>query len=129
MTVQADVRDRAALDAAAARAAEEWGRLDVAVAAAAVIAGGRPLWQDDSLPALWAVDVLGVWHTAAACVPRMLAATADLYGVATDDLAQSQLLRDLLAPEELAEVIAMCCSDAGWTLNGALVTADGGFGG
>lgn len=195
ITVRADVRDRPALEAAVARAVEEWGRLDVAVAGAAVIAGGRPLWQDDSLPALWEVDVLGVWHTAAVCVPRMLEgpdpsrcrfvaiasaaghrglfhlaaygaakhgvvglvrglaadlvgtgvtaaavapgatrtrmleATADLYDVAPDDLARSQLVRDLLAPEELADVVAMCCSDAGRALNGALVTADGGFGG
>ncbi len=193
LTVQADVRDRAALEAAAGRAVETWGRLDVAVAAAAVIDGGRPLWEDESLPALWEVDVLGVWHTAAVSVPRMLAgpdpsrcrfvaiasaaghrglfrlaaysaakhavvglvrglaadlvgtgvtaaavapggtrtamlaATADLYGVGTDDLAHGQLLRDLLDPEELAEVVALCCSDAGRALNGALVTADGGF--
>lgn len=194
ITIRADIRDRAALEAAVRQAMAQWGRLDVAVAAAAVIDGGRPLWEDDSLPALWEVDVLGVWHTAAVCVPRMLAgpdpsrcrfvalasaaghrglfrlaaytavkhavvglvrglaadlvgtgvtaaavapggtrttmlaATADLYGVTPRDLAQGQLLRDLLDPEELAEVVALCCTDAGRALNGAVVTADGGFG-
>ncbi|MBS2939411.1 SDR family mycofactocin-dependent oxidoreductase [Nocardioides sp. J2M5] len=71
--VVADVRDADAVDAAAALAVERWGRLDVAVAAAALVAGGRPLWEDDSLPLLWAVDVAGTWHTASAAVPRMLA--------------------------------------------------------
>jgi SDR family mycofactocin-dependent oxidoreductase len=69
----ADVRDRAALDAAVADAVARWGRLDVVVAAAAVIAGGRPQWEDDALPVLWEVDVQGVWHTVAAAVPRLLA--------------------------------------------------------
>lgn len=194
LTVAADVRDRRALDAAVDRARAEWGRLDVAVAAAAVVAGGRPLWEDDSLPDLLDVDVLGVWSTAAATVPAMLTgpdpsrcrfvaiasaaghrglfhlaaycaakhavvglvrglaadlvgtgvtaaavapggtrtamldATADLYDVPPDALAGSQLLRDLLDPAEVAEVVALCCSDAGRSLNGAVVTADGGFG-
>ena len=72
--VVADVRDPAALQQAVARAVERWGRLDVAVAAAAVMAGGRPLWETDpaELDLLWDVDVKGVWHTAAAAVPAML---------------------------------------------------------
>jgi len=71
----ADVRDRAALEAAAERALTTWGRLDAAVAAAAVIAGGRSLWEtaEKDLDLLWEVDVKGVWNTAAACVPPMLA--------------------------------------------------------
>ncbi|EFC83041.1 mycofactocin-coupled SDR family oxidoreductase [Parafrankia sp. EUN1f] len=74
-TVLADVRDRAALDAAAATAVERFGRLDAAVAAAAVMVGGQPLWETPAthVQTLWDVDVLGVWNTAAACVPHMLA--------------------------------------------------------
>lgn len=72
ITLRADVRDPAALRHAVACAVEEWGRLDVAVAAAAVIGGGVPLWQDTSLAAQWEVDVVGVWNTAAAAVPEML---------------------------------------------------------
>ncbi|UAL30815.1 mycofactocin-coupled SDR family oxidoreductase [Nocardioides rotundus] len=68
----ADVRDAAAMRAAVDRAEARWGRLDVAVAAAAVIAGGAPLWEDDSLDVQWDIDVRGVWHTAAAAVPAML---------------------------------------------------------
>lgn len=71
----ADVRDRDALVAAVDLAVATWGRLDAAVAAAAVVAGGRPLWEtpEADLDLLWDVDVKGVWNTAAACVPAMLA--------------------------------------------------------
>lgn len=73
--VVADVRDRTALDAAVATALDRFGRLDVAVAAAAVIRGGRRLWDTDpaDLDELLAVDTRGVWNTAAAAVPSMLA--------------------------------------------------------
>ncbi|WP_228638324.1 mycofactocin-coupled SDR family oxidoreductase [Microtetraspora sp. AC03309] len=71
----ADVRDRDALAAAASLAVDRFGRLDAAVAAAAVIAGGLPLWRTppSHLRSLWEVDVMGVWNTAAVCVPHMLA--------------------------------------------------------
>nr|WP_218861207.1 mycofactocin-coupled SDR family oxidoreductase [Nocardioides panzhihuensis] len=71
--VMGDVRDPAAQSGAVDVAKDRWGRLDVAVAAAAVIAGGRPLWEDASLDLLWQIDVAGVWNTAAAAVPAMLA--------------------------------------------------------
>ena len=72
--VVGDVRLRAVLDDAVALAVERWGRLDAAVAAAAVIAGGRPLWRtpDEEITELLDVDVRGVWNTAAAAVPAML---------------------------------------------------------
>jgi SDR family mycofactocin-dependent oxidoreductase len=73
--VVADVRDRLALDSAVAMALDRFGRLDVVVAAAAVIRGGAPLWETDAadLDELLGVDTRGVWHTAAAAVPAMLA--------------------------------------------------------
>jgi SDR family mycofactocin-dependent oxidoreductase len=76
--VIADVRDRAALDAAAAQAIRDFGRLDAAVAAAAVMAGGQPQWQtaEADLRRVLEVDLIGVWHTAAAVVPHMLAGPA-----------------------------------------------------
>lgn len=194
----ADVRDPAAMTAAAEAAVERFGRLDVVVAAAAVIAGGRPQWETptDQVRTLWDVDVLGVWHTIAACVPvmldgpdpsgcrvvavasaagarglfhlaayamakhavvglvrglaadlvgtgvtavavspgstrtPMLAATAELYGI--DDVeafAESQLLRRLLEPDEVAAVIAWCCARESAPVNGADIAADGGFSG
>ncbi|SFW79287.1 mycofactocin-coupled SDR family oxidoreductase [Amycolatopsis australiensis] len=70
----ADVRDRAALTAAVAEAERRWGGLDVAVAAAGVIAGGVPLWevppgQED---AVLDVDLRGVLNLARAAIPAML---------------------------------------------------------
>lgn len=69
-----DVRDREAQQHAVDTALERWGRLDAAVAAAAVIAGGHPLWEapDGELSELLDVDVRGVWNTAATAVPAML---------------------------------------------------------
>lgn len=192
----ADVRDRAALDAAAARAVRHFGRLDAVVAAAAVISGGQPMWEvsEAHLRTLWDVDVLGVWNTAAACVPHfldgpdpngcrfvavasaagtrglfhlsgygaakhavvglvrglaadlvntgvtavavspgstrtaMLEATAALYGL--DDVetfTDSQLRGRLNEPEEIAALIAFCCSPHGGVANGAVMSAEGGF--
>jgi SDR family mycofactocin-dependent oxidoreductase len=72
--VVGDVRDREAQQHAVDVALERWGRLDAAVAAAAVIAGGHPLWEapDGELTELLDVDVRGVWNTAATAVPAML---------------------------------------------------------
>lgn len=69
-----DIRDRAALAAAVDVALDRWGRLDGAVAAA-VVAGGAPLWETSmaDLDLLWDVDVKGVRNTAAVSVPAMLA--------------------------------------------------------
>lgn len=75
ITHVADARDPAGLSAAADLAVERWGRLDVAVAAAAVMVGGRPVWETTAaeLDLLWAIDVVGVWNTAFVAVPHMLA--------------------------------------------------------
>lgn len=71
----ADVRDREALAAAAADGVDAFGSLDAVVAAAAVIAGGLPLWgsPDSHLESQWDVDVKGVWNTAAVTIPHLLA--------------------------------------------------------
>jgi SDR family mycofactocin-dependent oxidoreductase len=192
----ADVRDRQALEAAAAKAVEYFGRLDTAVAAAAVISGGRPLWEtpESEVRTLWDVDVLGVWNTAAAVVPHFLAgpapsgcrfvavasaagtrglfhlsgygvakhavvglvrglaadlvntgvtavavspgstrtamleATAALYGLDdVEDFTTSQLQGRLVEPEEVASLIAYCCSPHGGVANGSVMSAEGGF--
>ncbi|MEO5665059.1 MAG: mycofactocin-coupled SDR family oxidoreductase [Nocardioides sp.] len=74
MTYVADVRDTDALQQAADAAVGRWGRLDSAVAGAAVMVGGRPLWETTAadLGSVWGVDVLGVWNTAAVAVPLMI---------------------------------------------------------
>ena len=59
----------------------------------------------------------------------MLAATADLYDTTPQGLAGHQGIRRLIAPEEIAATIALCCSPAGAALNGSVIRADGGFSG
>jgi SDR family mycofactocin-dependent oxidoreductase len=194
--VVADVRDRDSLDEAVLAATERWGRLDAVVAAAAVMLGGAPLWQTSmaDLDLLWDIDTRGVWNTAAACVPAMLAsenpggcrfvavasaagthglfhlaaynvtkyavvglvkglaadlvgtgvtasvvspgstrtdmltATAAIYGLENPgEFADSQLIRRLIEPDEIAATIAFCCSLEGGVVNGTVVHADGGF--
>lgn len=97
----ADVRDRHALATAVGVALDRWGRLDAAVAAAAVIAGGRPQWDtpDEDLDLLWQVDVRGVWNTAAVSIPPMLAGDAPSGGrfVAVGSAAGSEGLFHLAA--------------------------------
>ena len=73
-TQTVDVRDANALRNAAVLAVDEFGRLDAAVAAAAVIVGGEALWAtpEAHLRTLLDIDVVGVWNTASAAVPLML---------------------------------------------------------
>lgn len=75
MHVVGDVRDRTALSSAVTVALNTFGRLDAVVAAAAIIAGGAPLWETDpeTYEELLDVDTRGVWNTAAAAIPAMLA--------------------------------------------------------
>lgn len=72
--VVADVQEADALAAAVAVAEERFGGLDAAVAAAAVMAGGRPLWEADDAEweALFGVGVDGVANLARAAVPALL---------------------------------------------------------
>lgn len=74
LPVRADVRVRSELDGAVQVTLDRWGRLDAVVAGAAVMAGGRPLWETpvEELDDLWASDARSVWLTAAATVPAML---------------------------------------------------------
>ena len=74
LAVQADVRDRAQMAAAVARAEEAYGGLDVVVAAAGVIVGGPMSWDlsDDEWDVNVGVNLTGVWRTAAATVPALL---------------------------------------------------------
>jgi len=75
VTHRVDVRDLEGLRAVAADTVARFGRVDAVVAAAAVIVGGAPLWEtpDEHLRTLLDVDVVGVWNTAAATIPHMLA--------------------------------------------------------
>ena len=80
--VVADVRDQAALDGAVKAAVDQFGGLDVAVAAAGCIAGGQPVWttDDDVWTTMFDVNVHGVRRLARAAVPAMLARPAPRHG-------------------------------------------------
>lgn len=70
---QADVRDSGQVHAAFAAALAEFGRCDIAVNNAGIIAGG-PITDDDAdehLDALWQVCVAGVWHGCRAALACM----------------------------------------------------------
>jgi SDR family mycofactocin-dependent oxidoreductase len=80
--VTADVRDRQALAEVVADVVHRHERLDAAVAAAGIIAGGEPLWRTpvQQLTALLEVNVVGVDNLAGCAVPAMLAAPAPRAG-------------------------------------------------
>ncbi|MET8681265.1 mycofactocin-coupled SDR family oxidoreductase [Streptomyces sp. NPDC004647] len=73
--VVGDVRDMTLLRAAVDVAHDEFGGLDAAVAAAALMAGGKPLWETDDADwdALFETGVRGVVNLARAAVPALLA--------------------------------------------------------
>jgi len=71
----ADVRDLAALTEVVHLAHERFGRLDAAVAAAAVVTGGgRPVWETETQDwtAMFDIGVHGVANLARAAVPALL---------------------------------------------------------
>lgn len=70
-----DVANAAAVRSAVDAAVAAHGRLDVVVCAAAVIDGGAPVWEtpDKVLRELMDVDVHGVWNTAVAALPHLIA--------------------------------------------------------
>ena len=89
--VVCDVRDLDGMEAVASQVMRERGRLDAVVAAAGVIAGGRPLWETS--PGEWAAvletDLTGVWHSVRAAVPHMLASPGPRRAVAVASAAGS----------------------------------------
>lgn len=74
LAVVADVRDQSQLDAAVGAAVDRFGGLDVALAAAGVIAGGPVAWEmgDDVWSTNVDVNLTGVWRTARAAIPAMM---------------------------------------------------------
>ncbi len=74
LEVIADVRDQHGLDSAVARARDELGGLDAAVAVAGAIGGGPAAWE--TTDELWGVmidlNLTGVWRLVRAAVPELL---------------------------------------------------------
>ena len=82
LAIEADVRDQAALDAAVARTTSHFGRLDAVVAAAGAVAGGDDSWHtpDGIWQAMLEINLGGVWRTARAAVPALLAQPVPRHG-------------------------------------------------
>lgn len=76
-SIVCDVRDAEALALIVQSTVERFGRLDVAVAAAAVISGGKPMWNtpNEEFATLIDIDLMGVWNLAQACIPNMISSS------------------------------------------------------
>ena len=74
VAVEADVRDQAAVDAALVEGLEAFGRVDIVLGNAGIINNYRRTWLIDDIDFRNVIDVnlVGVWHTVKAAVPRMI---------------------------------------------------------
>ncbi|WP_233492563.1 SDR family NAD(P)-dependent oxidoreductase [Blastococcus sp. TF02A-30] len=72
--VPADVGDEAAVEAAARRALEEAGQVDVLVNNAGITALAAPLWETstETFEAMWRVHLMGTFFFCRALVPHMI---------------------------------------------------------
>jgi 3-oxoacyl-[acyl-carrier protein] reductase len=71
--LQADVSDKAAVDAMVAQARETVGTIDILVNNAGIMRSGGLLdYQEEDLDAMWRTNVMGILHTAAAVAPGMM---------------------------------------------------------
>src|SRR5271165_264747 len=74
VAMEADVRDQAAVDAALAEGIKAFGRVDIVLGNAGVINNYVKTWQVEDADFRNVIDlnVIGVWHTIKAAVPRMI---------------------------------------------------------
>jgi SDR family mycofactocin-dependent oxidoreductase len=74
VAVEADVRDQAAVDAALAKGLDAFGRVDIVLGNAGIINNYVKTWQveEADFRNVIEVNVIGVWHTIKAAVPRMI---------------------------------------------------------
>ena len=75
LTMEVDVRSQVALHDATEAAVEHFGRLDAAIAVAGVFKARTPLWEvsDAEWETVIDIDLTGVFQTARAAVPAILA--------------------------------------------------------
>ncbi len=96
-----DVRSATDMRLAVETAMRHFGRLDVAVACAGVVAAGGPLWEvsDGAWDAVWSINVLGVRRLIEAAAPTLVANGPGANGriVAVASAAGSLGLRHLAA--------------------------------
>jgi SDR family mycofactocin-dependent oxidoreductase len=96
-----DVRSATDMRLAVETATRHFGRLDVVVACAGVVAAGGPLWEvsDGAWDAVWSINVLGVRRLIEAAAPTLVANGPGAHGrvVAVASAAGSLGLRHLAA--------------------------------
>ena len=96
IAIEADVRDPAAMDAAASSALAAFGRIDVVCANAGIVSGGaswrlsEQQWRD-----VIDVNLTGVWHTAKAVIPAMIEARRGGSIIMTSSIAGLQGSRNI----------------------------------
>jgi SDR family mycofactocin-dependent oxidoreductase len=96
IAIQADVRDPAAMDAAAASALAAFGRIDVVCANAGIVSGGaswrlsEQQWRD-----VIDVNLTGVWHTTKAVIPAMIEARQGGSIIITSSIAGLRASRNI----------------------------------
>jgi NAD(P)-dependent dehydrogenase (short-subunit alcohol dehydrogenase family) len=84
MWVEADVSDRAAIEAAAAETVGRFGGIDVAIANAGIGVRGSVLSVDpDAFDRVIEVNLLGVWRTVRACLPHVIERRGYLLNIAS----------------------------------------------
>jgi len=74
VAAEADVRDQSAVDAALAEGLDAFGRVDIVLANAGIINNYVKTWQVEDADFRNVIDVnlVGVWHTVKAAIPRMI---------------------------------------------------------
>jgi SDR family mycofactocin-dependent oxidoreductase len=123
-----DVRSATDMQLAVETATRHFGRLDVVVACAGVVAGGGPLWEisDAAWDAVWSVNVLGTRRLIEAAAPTLIANGPAANGriVAVASAAGSMGLRHLAAYSAakhavvgLVRAVAMDLAQYGVTAN------------
>ena len=123
----ADVRRPDELAAVVAEVMARHGRLDAVVAGAAVIEGGEALWETDPalVERLWQTDAMGVWHTAQATVPNLLAAGRPVSFVAISSAAGDRGLWHLTAYGMVKHAVVGLVRGLAADLRGTEVTVAG----
>lgn len=74
VAVEADVRDQEQVDAALAAGLDAFGSVDIVLGNAGIIHDYKRTWllEEDGFRNVLDVNVVGVWHTVKAAVPRMI---------------------------------------------------------
>jgi (+)-trans-carveol dehydrogenase len=96
IAIEADVRDQAAMDAAASSALAAFGRIDIVCANAGIASGGaswrlsEQQWRD-----VIDVNLTGVWHTTKAVIPAMIEARRGGSIIITSSITGLQASRNI----------------------------------